>query len=468
MTVLTVGAAGAGGAYDYTCDGTDDHAEINAAIAAAGSGDTVLLSAGEFVCGAHVPLTTGVSLAGAGPAETVLRFEYLGTRRVLGLYGSQVLDGIGITGNAEVQVQGSAVTVSDVAARDILASQAFSIYAAGATLTDIVFDHCDAIDAAGYGFNLTGYGELSRLEDVTVSDCSAIRCGVAGAGDVYWCGFAVQGTGETFVRVRFVDCYAEENWYDGFHVDDGAGWYDCAMTRCTSVRNGLVRPFVATYDPDIYPTTGFFVKDGWTLTDCISDGNRTGFSVYWGIADLNQPANLIRCSAIDPVYDAFHLYSHTATTTLSDCIADGVMAPNRYLCVYSWQYRIPSGHVVSDLRLLNNAGTFAEVNGATGTTITYYLEPFTVETAAPVTGETVAFTETSENDGLTAWTWDFGDGSGSAAQHPTHVYTAPGAYPVTLTAGGNTVSREVVVAPDPREHVCRYLREKRARQARGR
>ncbi|MEZ4526985.1 MAG: PKD domain-containing protein [Desulfobacterales bacterium] len=39
---------------------------------------------------------------------------------------------------------------------------------------------------------------------------------------------------------------------------------------------------------------------------------------------------------------------------------------------------------------------------------------------------------------ITAWFWNFGDGSTSSAQNPTHVYTSPGIYTVSLTVSGTT------------------------------
>lgn len=54
----------------------------------------------------------------------------------------------------------------------------------------------------------------------------------------------------------------------------------------------------------------------------------------------------------------------------------------------------------------------------------------------PATGQApllVAFTDTSQGGGLTGWSWDFGDGSGSTQQHPSHTYSTPGIYSVTLT-----------------------------------
>ena len=45
----------------------------------------------------------------------------------------------------------------------------------------------------------------------------------------------------------------------------------------------------------------------------------------------------------------------------------------------------------------------------------------------------VAFTDTSTGS-PNVWRWDFGNGNGSALQHPTYTYDLPGLYTVTLTA----------------------------------
>jgi len=47
---------------------------------------------------------------------------------------------------------------------------------------------------------------------------------------------------------------------------------------------------------------------------------------------------------------------------------------------------------------------------------------------------TVVFTDQSVGAN-TWWSWDFGNGSTSLVRHPTHVYTVPGTYSVTLTVG---------------------------------
>lgn len=64
---------------------------------------------------------------------------------------------------------------------------------------------------------------------------------------------------------------------------------------------------------------------------------------------------------------------------------------------------------------------------------------FSLSPATPRAGQTVQFTDgSSDLDGsIIAWEWDFGDGSHSTLQHPTHVYGATGFYFVTLTITDN-------------------------------
>ncbi|MCK4414008.1 MAG: PKD domain-containing protein, partial [Candidatus Eisenbacteria sp.] len=58
---------------------------------------------------------------------------------------------------------------------------------------------------------------------------------------------------------------------------------------------------------------------------------------------------------------------------------------------------------------------------------------FTAQCTQGIAPLTVPFADASSND-PTAWNWEFGDGEGSSAQNPTHVYQAAGTYTVVLTA----------------------------------
>jgi len=73
---------------------------------------------------------------------------------------------------------------------------------------------------------------------------------------------------------------------------------------------------------------------------------------------------------------------------------------------------------------------------------------FSITPGAPVPGTPVQFRDESTNV-PTSWLWNFGDGTTSTLQNPTHAYAAPGRYVVTLTAtnavGSNVTTREVTV-----------------------
>lgn len=68
---------------------------------------------------------------------------------------------------------------------------------------------------------------------------------------------------------------------------------------------------------------------------------------------------------------------------------------------------------------------------------------FTSDTTAGIVPLTVRFNDTSTNS-PTSWVWDFGDGSTSSAQDPSHVYTRAGSFTVALKAtnsgGSGTVT----------------------------
>ena len=79
---------------------------------------------------------------------------------------------------------------------------------------------------------------------------------------------------------------------------------------------------------------------------------------------------------------------------------------------------------------------------------------FTANVTAGLAPLTVRFTDTSAGNPIT-WNWDFGDGSTSIDQSPTHIYTAPGNYTVNLTvssgAGSDTISRPAYIAVTARK-----------------
>jgi hypothetical protein len=68
----------------------------------------------------------------------------------------------------------------------------------------------------------------------------------------------------------------------------------------------------------------------------------------------------------------------------------------------------------------------------------------------PLAGLSVRFTDASTGD-PGAWVWDFGDGSSSSVQNPSHTFSTPGTYTVSLTvtaaAGSDSATSVVTVTP---------------------
>jgi len=60
---------------------------------------------------------------------------------------------------------------------------------------------------------------------------------------------------------------------------------------------------------------------------------------------------------------------------------------------------------------------------------------FSVSTTTGTRPLTVEFTGAATNALPTSWEWDFGDGTGSIAQSPTHIYTTVGTFSPSLTVG---------------------------------
>ena len=75
---------------------------------------------------------------------------------------------------------------------------------------------------------------------------------------------------------------------------------------------------------------------------------------------------------------------------------------------------------------------------------TVNFSPSPTSGAAPLS---VAFSNTTAGS-VTSWAWDFGDGTTSSVQSPTHVYSAAGNYTVVLTASGpgGSVSKTAATA----------------------
>ena len=75
---------------------------------------------------------------------------------------------------------------------------------------------------------------------------------------------------------------------------------------------------------------------------------------------------------------------------------------------------------------------------------------------SPLAGQNVSFTDSSTDDDgtIVAWAWAFGDGGTSNLQNPSHSFSSPGTYPVSLTvtdddSATNSKSKSITVSALP-------------------
>ncbi|MDG3547182.1 PKD domain-containing protein [Methanobacterium formicicum] len=185
----------------------------------------------------------------------------------------------------------------------------------------------------------------------------------------------------------------------------------------------------------------------------------------WTVGSTTNTSNTLSHEGNNSVY-----FSNTGTSntnyifqtvdlTLVDSISFwgyGESASNNYFCVYidgtqigdplpvtagKWElYAVNTSnytglHTINITSYIKGASAFVD---DLSVTITQNLANFTTNTTNTANEPlTVQFTDQSLGL-ITGWAWDFdGDGvTDSTQQNPTHIYTKPGTYPVTLTVTG--------------------------------
>ena len=134
-------------------------------------------------------------------------------------------------------------------------------------------------------------------------------------------------------------------------------------------------------------------------------------------------------SGIAPLTVSFTDQSTGGPTSWSWSFGDGGTSSQQNP---TYQYRNVGTYTVS-LTVSNAVGSNTKTESALitvnpGAFVSFYGTP--LSGVAPLT---VSFVDQSGSS-PTAWLWDFGDGSTSTLQNPTHIYTSPGTYSVRLTA----------------------------------
>lgn len=108
-----------------------------------------------------------------------------------------------------------------------------------------------------------------------------------------------------------------------------------------------------------------------------------------------------------------------------------------------------AGTYTVNLTASNKAGSSSKEKPQFINALPDVVKPVADFNANPTTGNAplqVNFTDLSKNN-PTAWRWDFGDGQTATQQNPTHVFTNPGVYSVTLNVS-NTAGSDQITKPN--------------------
>ncbi|MDK2912904.1 MAG: hypothetical protein PWR29_1861, partial [Methanolobus sp.] len=188
----------------------------------------------------------------------------------------------------------------------------------------------------------------------------------------------------------------------------------------------------------------------------IEDISQASFKVYANDSLVNSTENNVTftLTSIIPGSD----FTVDVTSGLAPLTVNFTYDPSHYPTGLVWDfgdgsnsteqnpvhtYSTPGTYTVS-LNASNLGGHNITTKAAYITAAYVPVASFTADVTSGDVPLTVNFTDTSQND-PTGWFWNFGDGTNSTEQNPTHVYTSVGTYTVTLNAtnaGGSNTSMQ--------------------------
>ncbi len=481
-------------AADYRCDGIGDQVQINDALdRIAGSGGVVNLAAGTFHGDGVIYVPGRVTLVGQGEGSTTIELINSGdTDLPIEVKSPDVsLSSFTLRGTGYIKITTGQVTVTDVAATNVGTNGhrypaggngMFFIWADGThNIEDVSFINCRAVDCNTHGFNLNAKGTAPKeTRNIRFINCQATRCGFGEESrDTDITGFDLQEENDVY-DIQLIGCIADDNWESGFHFEPGEDETPPTVKQgivirdCISRNNGQRNTLTYPYHTFM---AGFFVHRNAVLTNCRAINNRNagyfvqggrnivfngctddGSSYGWKIVKWSSGVTLNDCRASDnkiwAIWSAFA--DHVA---LNRFVQDNAGGLDGYQSMLGWYYGEPAyEHPVDDsyfditaygnhaLPILNVNGTgntyllrWGDWPGQNGTAPPQVspAQPNASFIASPSTGFaplSVRFTDTSTGV-PTDWYWDFGDGTTSGEQNPSHTYTLNGLWTVTLHVG---------------------------------
>jgi parallel beta-helix repeat protein len=318
-----VGSSTAGWNADYTCDGTADNVQIQAAIDSLGSeGGTVELSEGTFVVATGIVLDSNVTLSGQGPGSTILDCS-----ATTGLFRCVSAEG----------TEGSAVNLT------VNAAEATNVLTMASTTGFAVGDWVK-VQSTATVFTGVGIGEIGRILSMTgttltlhdplndtynTADTASVRkvnmlsnVSVEGLGVLGPVSALQETLGLYFDRCEHVvvrNCRFDRTHRDGIAFDDTVGWHvsDCHFKdiQFTGLAYGCQIGY-ATQDGAMLNCSGLRMRHLFsgagggrgglprraTVSGCTaSQMTDAGLDTHVGCEDVNFVGNTILGSDLDGI-----------------------------------------------------------------------------------------------------------------------------------------------------------------------
>ncbi|QSZ67335.1 carbohydrate-binding protein [Methanofollis aquaemaris] len=308
---------------DYVCDGKSDQIEITNALNAAGNGGTVHLAAGTYNSDGSIKMAPGTTLMGSGEDKT--RIDIRGTWDGVFANENTHLEGFTISGQGAVWIQYSHVSVQSVTVTgDTRMNGGFTVWCPGHDLTDISFKDCTAIDLTWTGFNIDATSAGLKVSNITYENCKAIRCGANDNSHPWTAGF-IFAEHNDLENALIKDCYAEDNWESGFHIEPAPAVKNVVFENCTSKDNGIRKqarfPESDTQrDMNLIFGAGFFLNNGVTVKDCTAIGNHHGFMIW-----SSNGAKFENCYSKDSEasdYFLIHWNGFNSPNVFTNCVSE--------------------------------------------------------------------------------------------------------------------------------------------------
>jgi Zn-dependent metalloprotease/chitodextrinase len=226
------------------------------------------------------------------------------------------------------------------------------------------------------------------------------------------------------------------------HVYASAGTYTVRLIACNGLGcDTILYPNYIIYDPlsqgcsiSTLPVVGTT-----TVTACLGtlmdDGGPNNYSDNVNTIAIISP---IGATSVNLTFTLFDLESGWDYLTVYDGAGTGATSLGTFTGNTLPNFGLPFVSSGSSLTIEMTSDGSVAFQGfvanytSTGSTSSPTAQ-FTSVTSTMV-GQLVNFTDQSV--GGAYWTWNFGDGTGSSLQNPSHTYTAPGVYTVTLRVTG--------------------------------